>query len=96
MQIESLKAENHYVIVQQIKEVEKTLTSGLVIMEKLTYNDLMCGEVKAISGDVTLDQNVTLGTRVHFYEKEVKSRFYLDGVEYLTIKDLDLIAYRSE
>lgn len=93
MHIENFKAENEYVIVEHIKEKTLKMESGILIMEKAKWADVMSGTIKVSSESVKLPSDVTVGTKVFFFEKDVKSRFHLDSKEYLTIKDMDLLAY---
>lgn len=93
MQIDNFKAENNYVIIEHKAEGEHHLDSGLVLLEKNKWADLMGGVIKVQSDSAKLPEEVSVGTKVFFFEKDVKSRFYLDSNEYLTIKCTDLLAF---
>lgn len=95
MHIDSFKAENNYLIIELNKhEVTTKLDSGLIMVEKTKWDDLMSGIVKVLSDTVKLPKDVSTGTTVFFFEKDIKSRFHMNAIEYLAIKDIDLLAFR--
>lgn len=94
MQIDNFTAENGYVVVENVPHqlISKT-DSGIIIAEVNRWESLMAGTIKVLASDVNLPEDVKVGTKVYYVEKEVKSRFKLEGKEYLTLKDINLMAY---
>jgi hypothetical protein len=97
MNINDFKVANRYVVVKHLKEnVTHQHASGILFVEKAKWADIMKGTIEAISDDVILPADVTIGSHVYFTEPTVKSRFRLNSVEYLNVKDVDLIAYEEK
>jgi co-chaperonin GroES (HSP10) len=97
MNIKDFKVANRYLVVKHKKEelIHKS-ESGIYFAERTKWEDLMKGTVEGMSDDVKLPSDISIGSHVYFYEKNVKSRFRLNSVEYLNVKDEDLIAYEEK
>jgi co-chaperonin GroES (HSP10) len=83
---------NNYVVIHH-KHNPISTHNGILMFEKVKHNDVMKGEV------VALDQNLTtlaVKDTVYFLEVNVKSRFKYDGVEYITIKEEDILAKEED
>jgi hypothetical protein len=97
MNIKDFKVANRYLVIKHHKEdIIHKHESGLYFAEKTKWEDMMKGIVEGMSDDVKLPADLTIGSHVYFYEKNVKSRFRLNSVEYLNVKDEDLIAYEDK